>query len=137
MTLVYWCPEYEDSQGLRLGTIKAPKGAKVMEEEHRERLGERIQKLVDAEPNPKQAARRLEAALEEAGLMPGTPEDPEDAGATLIWSNPGLTDYLRLKGVVGTGNGQVVEETPDAETAYMETTLEEWIQMIRPDRTFE
>ena len=137
MTKVYWCPKHENSTALILGSIQVQRDSSLSEAGYLEALAERVQRLVDAEPDPKAATRRVERALEEAGLMPGTPEDPEDAGQTLIASSPGLPDYLRAKGLLLRPPMQVRKPTPEARKAVEETTLDEWVEMIRPDRTLE
>lgn len=137
MTKVYWCPKPETSAARTLGSIQVEKGSILSEEEYMLKLAERVQEMVDADPNPKAAAQMVERAMEEAGLMPGRMDGPEDAGDTLIASSPVLPDYLRAKGLLTSFPMRVNAPTPRADSAVEDKTLEEWAEEIRPDRTLD
>lgn len=133
MTEVYWCPPHEGSTALRLGVIKTVRGQKMDGEMYLSFLGERIQELLEQAESPERALASLVRALEEAGLAPAHPEEMSEAGATLIWSNPLMLDYLATKGLYPERD-EVKGPTPGAREVYEETTLDEWATLVGPDR---
>lgn len=131
ITATYWCPPTEDWTGIALGSIRVAQGQRLDQASYLSYLGNRVQAMVDAEPNPEQAVRRLIRGMDQAGLQPQGPEDVEDAGNFLVSSNPLIPDYLTLMGVYLDTPVTVSGENPDAEKAYKEVTLDEWIDLLQ------
>ena len=130
MAIAYWCPPYEDSSALRLGAIKTVVGQRLDLNMYQSILGNRVQEMVDAEPSPKEAVSHLMEGLRRAGMDLPSPDEPDEAGSVLIWSNPMLPDYLRLLGLFPEFPVTVDGSNWDAAIVYRETTLDEWIALL-------
>ena len=127
---IYWCPEHEGIEAFILGVVKNPPSVIRTTQDYRMLLMERIREYLEAEPNPDEMVRALQRKMDEIGIEPMWSGPTEDAPNVLIYSNPAIEDYLRLQGLnlsfpMETGDGG-----PEAQEAYEETTLDDWITFL-------
>ncbi|MDB6102553.1 MAG: hypothetical protein JWO52_2552 [Gammaproteobacteria bacterium] len=142
-TLVAWAPTPEDlapgwgDLALRLSAILVHPQQEITRDLYLMFLGERIQRLVNACQDPRQAVRDLVEDLFEAGLLPDVGHVPtQRAGAYLVSSNPGTEYRLSQWGVLP--NASLLPwEMPEArevlndERYDPESNLRSWAGLLR------
>ena len=129
-TPIYWCPKHDDALALSLGVVKDPPKTIPDDETYQFLLMERLQEYLESAPDPDQTVKALQRAMDQVGIEPMWAGPTEDAANALIYSNPLIPDYLRLKGLELRFPVTVEESSPQAQEAYEETTLEEWISLL-------
>jgi hypothetical protein len=96
---IAWCPSF-DPELVELGAVLCHPEQKLDRNTYLCLVGERIQRIVDAAEDPVEATHELEKSLFEYGLGPDLSCPPENAGNWLVWSNPGVEEYLANKGLL-------------------------------------
>ena len=124
--LMSWCPP-----GLppELAAVRVPKGSSLEEADWWAALADRVQELVDKEPDPEGAATWAARALGRPGLR-----DSQDAGEVLVQRNLELRTVLTLQAMEQPREPfpakALVEAAADAR-ALQETDLEAWVQLAQ------
>jgi hypothetical protein len=107
-----------------------PKGSSLEPSDWWMALADRVQELVDKDPDPEDAAKWAVRALKCPGLR-----DSRDAGEVLVQCNLELRNALTLD---ATGQPEYPfpavanEESEDVRAAMAETDLELWINLAEP-----
>lgn len=104
---IYWMPEFEErltpnrEAFEKLTTIKIPKSQTAMDREiYLAFLSEKVQALLNQEPNPLKASRELYQTLEELNLeAPILSGDSRMMGMYLIAGNSALWEFLKQNGL--------------------------------------
>jgi hypothetical protein len=134
--LVAWAPT-TDEIGVRLSAVLVQPDQRLDRSRYLFLLGERIQCLVNACPDPQDITDALIDDLFEAGLYPDTGHvAAEDAGAYLVSTNPGTRERLDSWGVLPTWEAGPTHEMPAAREALMgerydvEDHLRSWVGLL-------
>lgn len=129
---VYWTPTIEETfltlnpAAMRILTaIQSVKGQELDTEIYLILLSERVQRLMDQEPQGYQYLRHI---MDISNLL--TPWYNETA-QSMIAENPPFREFLHLAGVMMPSNGTVLSQNdPASEEAVKETNLVEWIEAL-------
>jgi hypothetical protein len=123
-SLIWWCPP-----GLQAGlaAVQAPKGSSLEESQWWVALADRVQGMVDRDPDPEEAAAWAARALGRPGLR-----DSLDAGEVLVERNLELWTILRLQATAQPKDpfpAKVLVESSETREAAEETDLEMWVEL--------
>jgi hypothetical protein len=125
--LIAWCPPGVEPE---LAGVMVPKGSSLEPGDWWMALADRVQQMVDKEPDPDEAATWAAKALGRPGLR-----DSRDAGEVLVERNLELRNALTLD-VTGQPKDPFPalanEESEDVRAAMAETDLELWINLAEP-----
>jgi len=134
--LIAWAP-VPKGLGLRLSAILVKPDQHITRNLYLSFLGERIQALVNACPDPRAATIGLQKDLWDAGLYPDLGFIPtQEAGSSLVATNPGTRERLDSWGALPSGN-PAPEEMPRAREALNEEksdplgSLHLWAALLR------
>lgn len=135
--LIAWAPT-TDELGVRLSAVLARPDVRLDRAQYLSLLGERIQCLVNACPDPQGITDALVEDLFEAGLYPDSGHvTAEDAGAYLVSSNPGTRERLDSWGALPTREAGPTCEMPAVREVLMgerydpDDSLRCWAALLR------
>jgi len=125
--LIAWCPP---GVAPELGGVMVPKGSSLEPGDWWMALADRVQGMVDDEPDPDEAATWAAKALGRPWLR-----DSRDAGEVLVERNLELRNALTLDVTAQPTHpfpALANEESEDVREAMAETDLELWINLAEP-----
>jgi len=96
-------------------------------------LAERVQSLVNEEPDREGAAQDMWNQFYSVGLVSDweqQPSSPEEAGELLIYQNGTLRDYLSLLNLPGKLPKILPPDNPKARALIETTNLEQWLGVL-------
>lgn len=129
---VAWCPS-SDPELVELGAVLCHPEQKLDRDTYLYLVGERIQRIVDSAEDPAEATYALQNTLLEYGLGPDLNCPPNKAGNWLVWSNPGVEEYLSNKGLLDDLENKLLQEMPVARAAIENDTQSDdaiaWLHM--------
>ncbi|MEI6025627.1 MAG: hypothetical protein WCT47_02905 [Betaproteobacteria bacterium] len=120
-SLIWWCP-----RGLQpeLAAIQVPAGSRLEDQDWSLELENRVQELVDKEPDPDRAAMWAARALGLPGLQSAL-----DAGEVLVRHNLELQTAMSVDILEEAFPAEVLVEDEAIRQAAEETDLESWVNM--------
>lgn len=117
--VVAWAPT-TDELGVHLSAVLVQPDLRLNRDLYLSVLGERIQCLVNACPDPQEITDRMVEDLWDAGLYPDTGHVPAaEAGAYLVSTNPGTRQRLDSWGALPTLEAGPTMEMPAAREVLM------------------
>ena len=121
-SLVAWAPEGQEV----IGAIEVKQGSLLTRDDYLLHLGFRVRQMA-MEAAPDELAQ-AESLLMEAGLLDVPMDDPEQAGAMLVWENAQVQTRLRELGIPGAlvTEPRILRSNPAAVEALKATTLPMW-----------
>ena len=122
---IYWSP---DPDQMALGVIKLPRPQKMTGNLYWAYLADRVEEMLEREPDRRLAAERLEQELDRLGFLLAPMRSPETAPFDLIETNPSLSMLFGLKGAIP--EDQQAKNQPGARQVYEETSLEGWLEEL-------
>lgn len=129
VTMCAWAPK-GSNQALRVGAIWVPKGERLYHDLHLLYLADRVQKLVNQEPDPQVALTTAEWWLDDAGLL-WNPLRLENAGEEIILNIESVRSRLSFLGVPGNRlPAKITSSDPAAEWVLENMDLASWLTAL-------
>jgi len=96
-------------------------------------LAERVQSLINEEPDQEAAAQDMWDQLHSVGLVSDSeqqPTSPHEAGELLVYQNRTLRDYLSLLNLPGKLPKVLPPDNPKARALIETTNLQRWLSVL-------
>src|SRR5262245_23128696 len=121
---VAWAPE----RNPKVGAVLAVRGQELDTEIYLSLLADRLQKLINQEPDPQEAVNQAWEMLLGLDLVEGNPPPVKKAGLALIQSG-GVEERLSNLGVFPR-KMRLLNHSPKAEKLIEETSLLQWVDAL-------
>lgn len=116
---VAWAPTREEP-GAQISAVLCHPEQALDRELYLSLLGDRIQRMIDASPDPQGATNELANLLFEQGLLADAGHVPaEEAGNRLVWSNPAIEERLGNRNLLSKIKAAKPHEMPEARKAIL------------------